>query len=76
MSKDEMLTVHEAYNAMVSFLDIQYKRTGSDELAVLLGGMSLLRDGTTADDSAWEDWEKAVAKARGGEKLELKLTRD
>jgi len=61
-----MLTKREAYVAMLVFLEGVFERTQSEDLGALLGGMSLLRDGGTADPAAWHDWETAVAKVRAG----------
>lgn len=63
----DSLTKREAYAAMYAFLEQVYRRTGSDDLGALLGGMSLLKDGGTADPAAWEDWEEAVRKVSDGE---------
>ena len=46
-------------------------------VGALLGGMSLLTDGGTADPAAWHDWEAAVTKIRSGKtRLELGLRDD
>ena len=58
------LNLQEAYLAMFAFIDELYLRTKSDELGSLLGDLSLLSDGTTADPSAWQDWLRCVDKAR------------
>ena len=58
----EQLTIRQAYLAMYYFLDSLYERTNSDDLAGFLGGFRILRDGTTADPAAWEDWVDAVKK--------------
>ncbi len=63
-SSRENLTVLQAYLAMVKFLEEFYQRTGSDDVAVLLGGMQLLKDGKTADPAAWNDWMKCVKSIR------------
>jgi hypothetical protein len=50
-------------------------RTKSDELGGLLGGMSILEDGSTADPAIVNDWREAVEYALKGGKpdsLELK----
>jgi hypothetical protein len=60
----ENLTKREAYAAMFVFLEEIFQRTESDDLAALLGGMSLLKDGGTADPAAWADWEAAVHKVK------------
>jgi len=71
------LTERDAYAAMFAFLEELYRRTASDELGALLGGMSLLQDGGTADPAIWADWEDAVRKAKAGTvQLELTLSKD
>jgi len=61
------LTKKEAYLAMYSFLEHEYELTKSDDIGGLLGGMSLLQDGSTADPAAWEDWENTIKKVKAGE---------
>ena len=60
------LSVHEAYAAMFAFLENRYRLTESDEIGALLGSMSLLPDGGTADPALWEDWLKAIDDAESG----------
>ncbi|QDO83747.1 hypothetical protein FM037_11525 [Shewanella psychropiezotolerans] len=60
------LSKKEAYLAMYAFLENMYKLTGSDDIGGLLGSMSLLQDGHTADPAAWQDWEDAIVKATSG----------
>ncbi|CAM2157420.1 conserved hypothetical protein [Paraburkholderia tropica] len=62
----DRLTLQEAYLSMFEFLVELYQRTKSDELGSMLGDLSLLEDGTTADPAAWGDWLKCVEKARRG----------
>lgn len=51
-----------------------YQRTRSDELGSLLGDLSLLEDGITADPAAWGDWLRCIEKVRrGGVDADLKL---
>jgi hypothetical protein len=69
------LTEKQAYAAMYYYLDKIWQRTKWDDLAVLLGDMSLLSDGTPADRAVSGDWKEAVNFALGGGeagKLELK----
>jgi hypothetical protein len=58
---------------MYAYLAEIYERTGSDDLGALLGSMSLLADGGTADPAAWADWEAAVRKVVSG-KVDLGLS--
>jgi hypothetical protein len=62
----DSVTIKEAYLAMYEFLVELYERTESDELGSLLGDLSLLADGTTADPAAWGDWLRCIDKSRGG----------
>jgi len=56
------LSEKEAFLAMFSFLEERYRATESDDIGALLGSMSFLSDGNTADPAIWEDWRKAVNK--------------
>ena len=72
--KTENLTPELAYLAMYEFLVELYQRTKSDELGSLLGGMSYLADGETADPAVWKDWMRCVAKVLAGQgDAELRL---
>lgn len=61
------LSERQAYAATYSFLEHLYRLTNSDYLATLLGGMSLLPDGGTADPAIAEEWRAAVDRALAGE---------
>jgi hypothetical protein len=63
---NDSLTTRQAYTAMFAFLEAIWQRTQSDELAALLGQMSRLKDGGTADPAVWADWEVAVRKVQAG----------
>lgn len=65
-SGEDCLTLQEAYLAMFEFMAQLYQRTGSDEVGSVLGDISMLADGTTADPAAWGDWMRCVEKARQG----------
>ena len=54
MKKD--LNERTAYEAMFLFLLDYYNKTKSDDIGSLLGSMSLLESGHTADPAVWEDW--------------------
>ena len=60
----ELIDEKTAYSAMYEFLVEYYERTKSDDVGALLGGMSLLADGNTADPAIWADWMNSVAKAK------------
>jgi hypothetical protein len=57
------LTPDQAYAATYYFLEEYYGRGHSDEIHGLLGGMSLLGDGGTADPAVKSDWQRAVSKS-------------
>lgn len=61
------LTDAQAYAAMFHFLKNHWMRGKSDEIAILLSGMSMLPDGSTSDPAVLQDWEHAVARALMGE---------
>ena len=70
------LTSQQAYLAMYAFLVEEFRLTGSGELGGLLGGMSLLADGGTADPAVLEQWDSAVKLALAGDvDADLRLTR-
>lgn len=66
---EDKLTLKEAYAAMYAYLKKLYDATSSDDLAGILGSMSLLEDGEPADPAAWADWERAVQSAKQGQVL-------
>ena len=68
----ELMDERTAYAAMYEFLVDYYERTKSDDVGALLGGMSLLADGTPADPAVWSIWMESVAKAKG-QKSDLSL---
>ena len=55
------LTEKEAYKAMYAFLEQVYNLTKSDDIGGLLGDMSFLPEGNTADPAIWHDWLKCVS---------------
>jgi len=63
-----MLSEKQAYSAMFIFLEGIWERTKSEELAIILGNMSILPDGGPADPAILSDWKRAVDRALGGEK--------
>ena len=67
VNENDKISIKEAYTAMYAFLENEYSLTNSDDIGGLLGGMSLLQDGTTADPAAWDDWLQSVQKALNNE---------
>jgi hypothetical protein len=60
----ETLTIRQAFEAMVVFLEVYYERTHSDDIGALLGDLNthLWADGITGDPAAWKDWLESVQK--------------
>lgn len=55
------LTVEQAYQAMLVFLDKEYNLTKSDDIGAFLGGCQLTSEGVTMDPAAWKDWLSSVS---------------
>ncbi|WP_455342525.1 hypothetical protein [Variovorax durovernensis] len=53
------LSEHQAYLAMLAFLEAQY-RSAVEELGALIGSMSLLADGKPADPGVSQEWRVAL----------------
>ena len=58
------LTKKEAFLAMYSFLEHEHEVSKSNDIGGLLGSMSLLQDGGTADPAVMQDWENAIKKVK------------
>ena len=65
MTTQAQLTQDQAYLAMYAFLDRQFS-LGCEELGGILGSMSLLADGSPADQAFVQEWQDAVAAALSG----------
>ena len=61
------LTEKEAYNAMYQYLVKVQEMTKSDDLGGLLGSMSTLPDGGTADPAVWQEWLECINNAKKGQ---------
>ena len=72
------MTPVQAYAAMHYFLEDCYRRGRSDEIGGMLGGMSLLGDGGTADPAVKSDWQRAVQRAmtEGDSGLAFRIVKD
>ncbi|MEZ0262429.1 MAG: hypothetical protein ACAH80_15600 [Alphaproteobacteria bacterium] len=64
-SDEKILTQKQAYMAMYNFLNQYWERGKTDELAILLGAMSLTvwKDGGPGDPAYVKDWDKSVKAA-------------
>jgi len=71
-----MLTDQQAYAAMFAFLEHWYGMTKSNDVAALLGSLSLLPNGSPADPALASDWSDAVQRAvEGRVNVTMQLTR-
>lgn len=61
------LSPQQAYLAMFAFLEEEYRLCPSDEVGGLLGGMSLLPDGSPADSALANQWQRAIEAACSGQ---------
>ncbi len=66
-------SVSTGYLAFYGLLDGLYAVTQSDEIASLLGEMSLLADGISADAAAWDDWKRLEREATPAPLLETAI---
>ena len=58
----QTITLNEAYDIMVNYLEKYYNRTQSDDIGSLLSGLQLLSDNESADPAALQDWHDSVNK--------------
>jgi len=54
------LTRLQSFNVMYEFLDMYFLQNRSGDLATILGGMSFVSEGRTADPAMWIMWCRAV----------------
>jgi hypothetical protein len=66
------LTEDQAYAAMFAFLEDHFCRGPTDVIGTLLGALSILPSGRSADPAMQGDWAAAVDKAISG-KVDLSL---
>ena len=58
----DMMTVEQAYRAMLAFLQREVELTESSDLADLVSEYKLGPDGQTRDPALWDEWLEAVGK--------------
>lgn len=77
---DQSITIRQAYLCMFEHLRRHHQRSGGDEFGAILGDLSLLPDGGSADPAAMEDFLDAVdavlsaERAGGYDGADLKLS--
>jgi hypothetical protein len=59
-SDDSIMSRQEGLAAMYDFLYAYWKRSESEELAILLGSLKMLSDDRPADAALWDDWCNSV----------------
>ncbi len=57
---EQKLTRLQSFNVMSEFLDMYFLQNRSGDFATILGGMSFLSDGSTADTAMWIMWCRAI----------------
>ncbi len=64
---DPVLSIEDAYAAMVHFLDAYWQRgeESSDDIAILLGGMAPGPNGRPGDPGVFGDWLDSVRAITG-----------
>lgn len=60
VDENRVISIKQAYAAMYRFLEIEFELTSSADIGGLLGGLSLLDDGSPADIAAWDQWLQSV----------------
>ena len=63
-NKEKTLTLDDAYDAMVDYLEKYYEKTKSDDIGLLVGDMMLFDDGISTDPAALDDWNQSVCKIK------------
>lgn len=61
---EEKISIREAFDAMIYFLEEFYERTKSDDVGSLLGDIQFSNDNITMDPAAWNDWLACIKKAK------------
>ena len=62
----DTLTVEQAYQVMLAFLEREVDLTECSDLADLLAGYRLDAKGQPRDPALWDEWMQAVAQVRTG----------
>lgn len=73
MSESFKVTPMEALKAMILFWNDVYERTESAEIGAVLGDLSILPDGATADPAAYNDFMVCLRKVINGDDQDAML---
>lgn len=68
------LNEYQAMQAMIIFLDQYYEQIKSDDIAILLGSLTILDDGKPADPAMWDEWLAAIKKIEIQEQWNMSIT--
>jgi hypothetical protein len=66
IESNELITVKQAYEAMLHMLYGYWKLTDSNNITDILNGGEYTSDGKPADSAFWEYWSEAVEKVKKG----------
>lgn len=59
----DSLDQKQAMTAMFLFLEQYWRQTNSDDVAGLLGSLSIQEDGMPADQAMWSEWQECCEQA-------------
>jgi|GEM_PF-1031553 len=65
--QNNLITSTEAYAAMYEFLDRFNTTYKSDDVAILLSGLSIASDGQPMDQGYLQEWNECLEKSKKGE---------
>jgi len=60
--KSISLTINQAYDTMLDYLEGYYERTTSEDVDTLISKMKLSADNRQSDYKIWNDWSQSVKK--------------
>lgn len=60
MEEEKKMSIQEAYQAMLYFLENYYNTTSSIDLTDILSAGNLIGKGRTFDSAFWDYWIKAI----------------
>ena len=60
----DTLNQKEAFVAMINFLELYWQLTNSEDVAILLGSLTLQVNGMPNDIGMWKEWGKCCEQAK------------